>query len=39
MTAGNYVIVCNLAGHYAKGMRAPFTVTAPDATTVNVDVR
>jgi uncharacterized cupredoxin-like copper-binding protein len=28
MTAGNYVIVCNLAGHYAKGMRAAFTVTA-----------
>jgi len=26
MTAGNYVIVCNLAGHYAKGMRAQFTV-------------
>ena len=26
MTAGNYVIVCNIAGHYAKGMRAPFTV-------------
>ena len=23
MTAGNYVIVCNLAGHYGKGMRAP----------------
>ena len=26
MTAGNYVIVCNLAGHYGKGMRAPFTI-------------
>jgi uncharacterized cupredoxin-like copper-binding protein len=26
MTPGNYVIVCNLAGHYAKGMRAPLTV-------------
>ncbi len=23
MTAGSYVIVCNLAGHYGKGMRAP----------------
>ena len=29
MTAGNYDIVCNLAQHYGKGMRAPFTVTAP----------
>ena len=35
MTAGNYVIVCNLAGHYGKGMRATFTVTRP-TTTVNV---
>jgi len=26
MTAGNYAIVCNLAGHYGKGMRAPFTI-------------
>ena len=23
MTAGNYVIVCNLAGHYGKGMPRP----------------
>ena len=35
MTAGNYAIVCNLAGHYGKGMRAQFTVTRP-TTTVNV---
>jgi uncharacterized cupredoxin-like copper-binding protein len=27
MTAGNYVLVCNIAKHYAMGMRAPFTVT------------
>jgi uncharacterized cupredoxin-like copper-binding protein len=27
MTPGNYVLVCNLAGHYAMGMRAAFTVT------------
>ena len=27
MTAGSYAIVCNLAQHYGKGMRAPFTVT------------
>ena len=27
MVAGRYVIVCNLAGHYAMGMRAAFTVT------------
>jgi uncharacterized cupredoxin-like copper-binding protein len=26
MTAGAYVIVCNLAQHYGKGMRAPLTV-------------
>ncbi len=26
MTAGNYDIVCNLAQHYGKGMRAPFTI-------------
>ena len=26
MTAGNYVIVCNLADHYGKGMRAAFTI-------------
>ena len=31
MTAGNYVIVCNLADHYGKGMRAPLTVHRPDA--------
>ena len=29
MTPGQYVIVCNLAGHYAKGMRAPLNVVAP----------
>jgi uncharacterized cupredoxin-like copper-binding protein len=27
MTAGKYVLVCNLAGHYQMGMRAPFTVS------------
>jgi len=27
MTAGNYDIVCNIAQHYGKGMRAPFTVS------------
>ena len=26
MTAGNYAIVCNIAQHYGKGMRAPLTV-------------
>ena len=26
MTAGAYAIVCNIAGHYGKGMRAPFTI-------------
>ena len=27
MAAGAYVLVCNIAKHYAMGMRAPFTVT------------
>jgi uncharacterized cupredoxin-like copper-binding protein len=27
MTAGQYALVCNIADHYSKGMRAPFTVT------------
>ena len=35
MTAGNYVVVCNIADHYAMGMRAALTVTNP-TTTVNV---
>ena len=26
MTAGNYAIVCNIADHYGKGMRALFTI-------------
>jgi uncharacterized cupredoxin-like copper-binding protein len=26
MTAGSYAVVCNLAGHYGKGMRAPLTI-------------
>jgi uncharacterized cupredoxin-like copper-binding protein len=31
LDAGKYVLVCNLAGHYQMGMRAPFTVTAGQA--------
>ena len=27
LPAGNYLLVCNLPGHYAAGMVAPFTVT------------
>jgi uncharacterized cupredoxin-like copper-binding protein len=27
MTPGHYVLVCNIAGHYANGMRADLTVT------------
>jgi uncharacterized cupredoxin-like copper-binding protein len=27
MPAGSYALVCNIAKHYAMGMRAPFTVT------------
>ena len=26
LAAGKYVLLCNLAGHYQMGMRAPFTV-------------
>jgi uncharacterized cupredoxin-like copper-binding protein len=26
LAPGKYVLVCNIAGHYAMGMRAPFTV-------------
>jgi uncharacterized cupredoxin-like copper-binding protein len=26
MTPGSYAVVCNLAGHYGKGMRAPLTI-------------
>jgi len=26
LTAGNYVIICNVAGHYQLGMRVPLTV-------------
>ncbi len=37
MTAGQYAIVCNIAGHYGKGMRAPLTIVRP-STTVNVIV-
>ena len=27
MTAGSYALVCNIADHYTKGMRAAFIVT------------
>lgn len=27
LKAGQYVLLCNIAGHYTSGMRAPFTVT------------
>ena len=27
MKAGRYVLLCNIAGHYGAGLRAPFTVT------------
>jgi len=26
LTAGNYVFICNIPGHYQQGMSAPFTV-------------
>ena len=32
LKAGQYALVCNLTGHYAAGMRAPFTVTDESAT-------
>ncbi len=33
LVAGNYVLICNIAGHYAAGMRAAFTVTEASAAT------
>ncbi len=27
LDAGSYVVICNLPGHYAQGMRAPLTVS------------
>src|SRR5579871_2262520 len=41
LAPGKYVLVCNLAGHYQMGMRAPFQVVAPDQplpSTVNVQL-
>ncbi len=32
MTPGGYAVVCNIAGHYGKGMRAPLTVRGPSST-------
>ena len=32
LTPGKYVLLCNIAGHYQMGMRAPFTVTAATQT-------
>ena len=37
MKAGSYAVVCNIAQHYGKGMRAALTVTNP-AATVNVSL-
>ncbi len=31
LAAGNYVLICNVPGHYGLGMRTAFTVTAADA--------
>jgi uncharacterized cupredoxin-like copper-binding protein len=36
LTAGTYVLVCNLPGHYLAGMHTAFTVTAPLAPPVAV---
>ena len=39
LKAGNYALVCNIAKHYALGMRAGLTVTAKEPTPVTtVDV-
>jgi uncharacterized cupredoxin-like copper-binding protein len=38
MAAGGYVIVCNLAGHYGKGMRAPLIVVPKGSSIVHVTV-
>jgi len=32
LTAGNYVLICNIPGHYQSGMRTAFTVTGAGAT-------
>ena len=31
LSAGNYVLICNVPGHYGQGMRAVFTVAAAAA--------
>jgi uncharacterized cupredoxin-like copper-binding protein len=33
LTAGNYVMLCNLPAHYGKGMHIPFKVTDPVPST------
>jgi len=32
---GNYVLICNVAGHYQKGVHAAFTVTAASASSTS----
>ena len=32
LTPGNYVLICNVPGHYQSGMRTAFTVTGAGAT-------
>ena len=49
LEAGNYVLICNIPGHYQSGMRVAFTVTgaaatatpspAPGTTSVQVDIK
>jgi len=34
LTAGNYVLICNIPGHYTLGMNVAFTVTAAPAEEV-----
>ncbi len=38
LAAGNYVLVCNLPGHYAGGMHTAFTVTPSTAPVAHVGV-
>ena len=37
LTAGNYVLICNISGHYGAGMRTAFTVTAAQPTDTPAD--
>ena len=37
LAGGNYVLICNILGHYGAGMRTAFTVTAAQPTDIPTD--